>query len=72
VTDDVQISEHARGEAKRAGIYGDVDSRLRRMLRRAAPVTSEYGNRRYQNYILFVQDNIVLDVARLDFKASAA
>ncbi len=68
----VEISDHARVEARRAGIYGDVDNRLRRMVRRAAPVTSEFGNRRFQDFVLFVENNVVLDVVRLDFKAVAA
>ena len=68
----IEVSAYASVEARRACIFGNVAARLSRMARRAAPVTSEYGNRRFNDFVLHVVDGVVLDVVRLDFKAENA
>jgi hypothetical protein len=40
------------------------------MAKRSAPVTSEYGNRRFQEFVLKVDDGQIIDVTRVDFAAS--
>jgi len=45
---------------------------LSRMFRRSAVTTSEYGNRRFNDFVLYVADRMILDVTRVEFQASAA
>ncbi|WP_266032647.1 hypothetical protein [Brucella intermedia] len=52
------------------GVYGDTEKRLIRMAARSAPVTHEYGNRRFQNFVLRVVGDLITDVTRVDFTAS--
>jgi hypothetical protein len=66
-----RATPQALAAARRLGLYGKTESRLSRMARRAAPITCEWGNRRFQDYVLFVEDDQILDVTRLDFSTAA-
>ncbi len=68
----VTISAAARASARAAGVFGDVEKRLTRMARRSAPFTSACGNRRFNDFVLHVEDGVVLSVVRMDFEAAAA
>jgi|HigsolmetaAR206D_1030411.scaffolds.fasta_scaffold02265_10 hypothetical protein len=61
-----EVTEQAIRQAKAAGLCGDVEKRIARMARRAAPFTHEYGNWRFEDFVLFIKDGKVLDVTRLD------
>jgi hypothetical protein len=59
------VDDRAVQAARLIGLSGDVEKRLLRMVRRSAPLTHELGNRRFDDFVLFVQDKVVLDVNRL-------
>jgi len=63
---EVTISLAAKRSAREAGIFGNVEARLSRMARRSAPVTSDLGNRRFQEFIMQVDDGVMLGVYRVD------
>ena len=58
-------SEEAVIQARKLGLGGDVAARLRRMARRAAPITHDEGNRRFEEFVLLIEDNEVKAVNRL-------
>ncbi|MEJ6846726.1 hypothetical protein [Sinorhizobium fredii] len=60
-----RVTRDAVRQGRLAGLYGDTAKRLARMARRSAPVTSEHGNRRFDDFILQVVDDKVLGVTRL-------
>ena len=45
------VSEDAIEMGREVGLWGDTAKRLQRMARRAAPVTSEHGNRRFNEWL---------------------
>ena len=55
----------AEKQAKALGIYGQVASRLARMARRSAPLTSEFGNRRFYDFALTIEGSQVVWIAKL-------
>ncbi len=67
-TRNFEVSVEAVRMGRAYGLYGDTEKRLRRMARRSAPVTSEHGNRRFNEYVLHIVDGTVKAVTRL-FKA---
>jgi hypothetical protein len=67
-----RFMDHALAEARSLGIYGDTAMRLGRMLKRAAPHTSPLGNRRFQDFVFMVEDDLVVAVSRMDSPAEAA
>ncbi|WP_113152748.1 hypothetical protein [Nitratireductor sp. OM-1] len=60
-----EVSAHAIERGRGHGLWGDTEKRLRRMARRAAPVTSEHGNRRFNDWIMLVKDGTIQSVTRL-------
>lgn len=60
-----EVTPQAVEQARKAGVCGDVAKRVARMARRAAPLTSNLGNRRFDEYALMIRDGKVLDVQRL-------
>jgi hypothetical protein len=61
-----QVSRKAIAQAERLGIIGDGGSlRIKLMAQKSAPFTHERFNRRYQQHILLVQNDIVTDIAIL-------
>ena len=60
-----EATQQAVSEARNAGVFGETEKRLKRMARRAAPVTHPAGNRRYLDFVLLVKDGIVSGVTRL-------
>lgn len=60
----VRVTEQALVAARAAGLRGDTEARIRRMVRRASPVTHVLGNRRFDDYVLRVEDDVVLSVGR--------
>lgn len=67
---EVTISPKALATARDAGLFGDTEKRVRRMLQRSAPVTHELGNRRFQNFVIHTENNTVLGVYRVQFNSS--
>lgn len=60
-----EVTPQAIEQARQAGVCGDVAKRVARMARRAAPLTSDLGNRRFDDYALTISDGKVLGVQRL-------
>lgn len=65
-TDGVTASPSAVIDARGFGLYGDTDKRLKRMLRRSTPYTGPQGNRRFEDWILRVDNKVITGVFRLD------
>lgn len=53
-------------QAHKIGLYGRVGERLIRMARRAAPFTHPHGNRRFDDYVLCIEQGVITHVLRLD------
>lgn len=60
-----KVADAVIRKARRYGVYGNTEARLSRMAFRSAPVTSEYGNRRFQSYVLLVENEDIKDVTRI-------
>ena len=60
-----RVTDKAIEQARRVGLVGHTAKRLSRMARRAAPVTSDQGNRRFDDYLLSVADDLVTGVVRI-------
>lgn len=59
------VSAGAIAQAKMLGIGGAVEKRLLRMARRSAPLTHPEGNRRFDDFVLLIQDNVLRGINRL-------
>jgi len=55
--------------ARALGLYGDTAKRLARAARRAARFTSDLGNRRFLDFAITVDGNLITWVNRLDPRA---
>ena len=67
-----RFTDVAIAQARDLGIYGNTIERLGRMLKRAAPLTSPQGNRRFQEFAFIVEGDLVVNVERMDATADAA
>ena len=56
---DYKVSAEARKQAQTLGIRGDVEAKVARMARHAAPFTHPMGNRRFERFIMRVEKDIV-------------
>lgn len=61
-----RVSEQALRSAKHWGVTGDVEARVKRMARLSAPFTCEPFNRRFEDFVLQVEGDLVVDVSLLD------
>ena len=59
------VSEPAVRTGRASGLYGNTAARIRRMSRRAAPVTSEHGNRRFNEWFMLIEHGEVKSVTRV-------
>jgi hypothetical protein len=60
-----EVSDFAARQARSLGMSGDVAARVARMARRSAVCTSEFGNRRFGEFFLTVQGNVVTEITRV-------
>ena len=67
-----RFTDPALAQARSLGIYGNTAERLTRMLKRAAPLTSPLGDRRFQEFAFKLQDDLVVWVERLEMADQAA
>lgn len=65
---DVEVVAQARS----VGVYGNTRKRLSRMARQSAPFTSDRGNRRFDDFVLAVQDDRVVWIERIEEHDKAA
>lgn len=61
----LSVSKGALEQAQKTGIYGNVAEQLVDLAGRAAPVTHVSGNRRYEAFVLQVEDQIVKSLVKL-------
>lgn len=66
-----KVTPFAAKAAREIGLCGNIANRLSRMARRSAPITCGYGNRRFQDFVLLVEGDEILNVVRLDFGVAA-
>lgn len=64
------VTPQAVESARRAGLYGEVDKRIIRMAKRSTPFTGMQGNRRFNDFVLRVEDGQILEVSRYDPQAA--
>ena len=62
---DYSISKDAIAQGRSVGLYGDTAKRLLRMAKRSAPFTSEHGNRRFNDYVMKIENGAVTGVTRI-------
>lgn len=62
----VVVTDAAVSDAVAHGVAGDVRARVSRMFTRSAPYTCDFGNRRYEDFVLDVWDGRVLAVRKID------
>ena len=65
-----RATDDAIRQGRLVGVYGDTAKRLSRMARRSAPVTSEIGNRRFNDFVLSVDGDQVVWVERMRGRAA--
>ena len=61
-----QVHPDALAQAQKLGLFGNVEKRLARMARLSAPFTHQAGNRRFESYVLRVQDGQGVSIKKLD------
>lgn len=59
------VTPQALKDAAQRGVTGEIANRLSRMAKRSAPHTCELGNRRFEDYILGVTKDGVIESVRL-------
>lgn len=60
-----EVTPGAVASARAIGLCGDIPKRLARMARRAAPITHDRGNWRFDDFVLEIEKGKVLAVSRL-------
>lgn len=58
----LSVASAALISARRVGMYGNVENRLRRMARDSVPFTHADGNRRFEGFLLKIKGGTILDV----------
>lgn len=62
---EVEVTPKAVAAGRRIGLAGDIAKRIARMARRAAPITHEQGNWRFEEFVLDIEDSKVIGIIRL-------
>lgn len=60
-----EVSKEAADQARALGMFGDVSDRLIRMARESAPFTHPSGNRRYESFLLTIDDKKIISIRRM-------
>jgi hypothetical protein len=63
---DFEVSEQAIRDAKACGLWGNVEKRLARMAKQAAPFTHPEANRRFESFLLKIENGVVVGVQKFD------
>jgi hypothetical protein len=63
-----RVSDNAIAHAKEDGMRGMFARTLAAMGRRASPVTSEYGNWRFRDWLLTIDGDIICDAVKMCYK----
>jgi hypothetical protein len=62
----VKISDQARSDATRLGLTGDLEAKLKDMLRVSTPFTHQVANRRFNTVMLTVTEGVLQSIAPID------
>lgn len=65
-TEALQISEQAIKQARLLGMYGQVEDRLLNMARRSVPFGGTEHNRRFEGYLILIEDGVVTDINTME------
>ncbi len=60
------ISTAVLQEARWAGLYGDLNARIGRMIKRSVPVPGDKTRRRFFGWELKFDQNVIIGIARID------
>lgn len=60
------IEDSVAAQARSQGVYGETKRRVLRMARRSSAVTSEFGNRRFLDFILAIEGEAIQQVTRIN------
>ena len=53
-------------QAHKLGLFGNVEKRIARMARHSAPFTHRAGNRRFEGWVLRIEQGTVVSIKKLD------
>jgi hypothetical protein len=59
------ISPHALIKARTFGMYGAAEDRIRYMASQSSPFTHPVANRRFHQFLLKIEGNVVVDLVKL-------
>lgn len=62
----IKVSEQALNRARDLGMFGQVERRLQRMSLLSAPYRHEVANRRFGEFLLVLDGDELVDLARMD------
>lgn len=60
------VHPEAIRQAQRVGLSGNVEQEVARMARYSAPFTHPAGNRRYYEFVMRIENEAVVSIAKLD------
>lgn len=60
-----EVTQQAVQAGRSIGLCGDIAKRITRMARRAAPITHNQGNWRFDDFVLDIDNGKVLTISRL-------
>ena len=63
---DVEILPEVIDQARRLGMYGNVSTRLCKMVKQAAPFTHPDGNMRFESFVFRVEESCLVAVTKHD------
>jgi hypothetical protein len=59
-----RISPHAQVKARTFGMYGAIEDRINNMVRLSSPFVHPVGNRRFHQFLLKIEGDVVLDLIK--------
>ena len=64
--EDVIIEPKVLEQARKAGLFGNVERRLRKMVFLAAPASFPEGNRRYEGFLFRIEKGVLKEIHTID------
>lgn len=58
----LDVTDEAKLAARRLGMYGNIENRLRRMARDSVPFRHDHCNRRFEGYLLLIKGGKILEL----------
>ena len=60
------ILPKVKDQARELGMFGNIDLRLQHMVKHSAPFTHPDGNRRYEGYVMNIEDHTLVSIQHLE------